>query len=107
MKRPTMVRRVKDYLRLRRSLGFQMRSQGEMLLQFGRYLDGAGHRGPLTTETAPALGQSSPPITKLSREAAVGGAMFRPVSVSARRPDGSAGALSGAKGLLSPAATSL
>jgi integrase len=23
-----------------------------MLLQFGRYLDGAGHRGPLTTETA-------------------------------------------------------
>ena len=52
MKRQTMVRRVKDYLRLRRALGFQMRSQGEMLLRFGRYLDGAGHRGPLTTETA-------------------------------------------------------
>ena len=52
MKRRTMVRRVKDYLQLRRALGFQMRSQGDTLLQFGRYLDGAGHRGPLTTETA-------------------------------------------------------
>jgi integrase len=52
MKRQTMVHQVKDYLRLRRSLGFQMRSQGETLLRFGRYLDGAGHRGPLMTETA-------------------------------------------------------
>lgn len=52
MKRQTMVRRVKDYLQLRRTLGFQLRSQGQMLLQFARYLDGAGHRGPLTTEAA-------------------------------------------------------
>ncbi len=52
MKRKTMVRRVKDYLQLRRALGFQMRTQGDMLLQFGRYLDGAGYRGPLTTEAA-------------------------------------------------------
>ncbi len=52
MKRQTMARRVKDYLQLRRALGFQLRSQGEMLLQFARYLDGAGHRGPLTTEAA-------------------------------------------------------
>ena len=65
MKRQTMVRRVKDYLQLRRALGFQMRSQGEALLQFGRYLDGVGHRGPLTTEVAlrwanrPHLSQSS------------------------------------------------
>jgi integrase len=51
MKRQTMVSQVKDYLRLRRALGFQMRSQGEILLRFGRYLDGAGHRGPFTTET--------------------------------------------------------
>ncbi|HEY4261335.1 MAG TPA: hypothetical protein VGM98_14305, partial [Schlesneria sp.] len=52
MKRQTMMHHVKDYLRLRRSLGFQMRSQGETLLSFAKYLDGAGHHGPLTTETA-------------------------------------------------------
>ena len=48
----TMVSKVKDYLRLRRTLGFQMRSQGEMLLQFAKYLDHSGHRGPFTTEMA-------------------------------------------------------
>jgi len=51
MKRhPTMVQRAKEYLRLRRTLGFKMRSQGEMLLQFAKYLDRSGHHGPLTTE---------------------------------------------------------
>lgn len=52
MKRPTMLQHVNEYLRLRRALGFQMQSQGEMLLKFARHLDRAGHRGPLTTETA-------------------------------------------------------
>lgn len=53
MRRPTpMVHSVKEYLQLRRSLGFQMRSQGEMLLQFAKSLDRSGHRGPLTTEMA-------------------------------------------------------
>lgn len=52
MKRQTMECRVTDYLRLRRALGFQMRTQGESLLQFARYLDDSGHCGPLTTETA-------------------------------------------------------
>ncbi len=52
MKRRTMVRHVKDYLRLRRALGFQMRPQGETLLRLAKSLDGAGHRGPLTTELA-------------------------------------------------------
>ena len=47
---PTMARQVKEYLRLRRSLGFKMRSQGEMLLQFAKRLDRSGHRGPFTTE---------------------------------------------------------
>src|SRR5271167_2129603 len=51
MKRhPTMVHQVKEYLLMRRSLGFKMKSQGEMLLQFAKYLDRSGHRGPLTTE---------------------------------------------------------
>ena len=49
-RRPTMVRRVKEYLLLRRALGFKMKSQGEMLLEFAKYLDRSGHRGPLTTE---------------------------------------------------------
>jgi integrase len=48
----TTVRKVKEYLRLRRSLGFKMRSQGEMLLQFAKHLDRSGHRGPFTTEMA-------------------------------------------------------
>jgi len=64
-RKSTMARKVKEYLRLRRALGFKMRSQGEMLLQFARYLDRSGHRGPLTTEMAlkwandPKLSRSS------------------------------------------------
>lgn len=48
----TKVSEVKAYLRLRRTLGFQMRSQGETLLLFAKHLDRSGHRGPLTTEMA-------------------------------------------------------
>jgi len=48
----TMVAQAKEYLRLRRSLGFELRSHGEMLLSFAKYLDHSGHRGPLTTEIA-------------------------------------------------------
>jgi integrase len=61
----TMARKVKEYLRLRRALGFKMRSQGEMLLQFAKHLDRSGHRGPFTTEMAlkwangPQLSRSS------------------------------------------------
>ena len=61
----TMARKVKEYLRLRRALGFKMRSQGEMLLQFAKNLDRSGHRGPITTEMAlkwangPKLSRSS------------------------------------------------
>ena len=48
----TMVAQAKEYLRLRRSLGFELRSHGEMLLSFAKYLDQSEHRGPLTTEIA-------------------------------------------------------
>jgi len=48
----TMARRVEEYLRLRRALGFKMRSQGEMLVGFAKRLDRSGHRGPFTTEMA-------------------------------------------------------
>ncbi len=50
MKRQTMECRVNDYLKLRRALGFQMRSQEEMLLQFARHMDASEERGPLTIE---------------------------------------------------------
>lgn len=50
MKPQTMVRRVKDYLRLRRALGFQLQTQGITLLQFAKEFDSSIHRGPLTTE---------------------------------------------------------
>ena len=50
MKRQTMKCRVNDYLRLRRALGFQMRSQEEMLLHFARQMDASEECGPLTIE---------------------------------------------------------
>jgi integrase len=52
MKRQTMEYKVNAYLELRRSLGFQLRTQGESLRQFAKYVDNSGHRGPLTTEAA-------------------------------------------------------
>jgi integrase len=45
-----MVRQLKEYLQLRRSLGFQMNSQEAILLRFAKYLGRSGHRGPLTAE---------------------------------------------------------
>jgi len=50
MKRQKMESRVNDYLKLRRALGFQMRSQEEMLLQFARHMDASEPYGPLTIE---------------------------------------------------------
>jgi integrase len=53
MKRhPTMVRQAKEYLLLRRTLGYKMQSPGRLLLQFAKYLDRSGHRGSFTTEMA-------------------------------------------------------
>ena len=51
-KRPTMVSRVKDYLAHRRALGFALETTGELLMQFARFADKSGHRGPLTTDLA-------------------------------------------------------
>ena len=52
MKRQKMESRVNDYLKLRRALGFQMRSQEEMLLPFARHMDFSEPYGPLTIEAA-------------------------------------------------------
>ncbi len=53
MSEPTpMVQLVEEYLDYRRRLGFQLRSEGQMLLEFARFADGVGHTGPLATELA-------------------------------------------------------
>lgn len=48
----TMMARVRAYLRHRRSLGYALRVEGELLLSFARFADRSGHRGPPTTPLA-------------------------------------------------------
>jgi len=48
----TFVHQVEDYIALRRGLGARLHSQGPLLLNFGRFLDRAGHAGPITTDIA-------------------------------------------------------
>jgi integrase len=51
MKRqPTMVRQAQAYLEYRRALGFDLRFSGKLLLQFAKFVDRSGWRGPLTTD---------------------------------------------------------
>jgi len=47
-----MVTQVRRYLAYRRSLGYVLRAEGQLLLDFGRYADRTGHHGPLTLELA-------------------------------------------------------
>ena len=51
-RKSSMLQLVRDYLAHRRGLGLALRSAGQFLIQFARYADQAGHRGPLTTELA-------------------------------------------------------
>lgn len=46
----TISRQAKRYLEHRRSLGFELGTSGLVLMQFARFADRLGHRGPLTTE---------------------------------------------------------
>lgn len=50
MSAPTMAERVEEYLTYRRALGYQLRTEGELLRSFARYADESGHRGPVTAE---------------------------------------------------------
>jgi integrase len=53
MKRPAkMLTCVRRYLAYRRSLGYALRAEGQLLLDFGRYADRIGHRGGLTLKLA-------------------------------------------------------
>lgn len=51
-KREKWLALVEDYLRTRRSLGFEMRTEGPELIRFARFAERTGHRGPLTTDLA-------------------------------------------------------
>ena len=46
----TMVALAREYLAHRRSLGFDLKAAGTVLLDFARFADRTRHRGPLTTE---------------------------------------------------------
>ncbi|OFV88151.1 MAG: hypothetical protein A3J75_07145 [Acidobacteria bacterium RBG_16_68_9] len=48
----SMVALVTEYLALRRGLGFDLRVQGWLLLDFARYADEIGHHGPITIDIA-------------------------------------------------------
>lgn len=48
----SMTARVEEYLRYRRALGYALRTEGGMLLNFARFADGSAHHGPLTRELA-------------------------------------------------------
>jgi integrase len=47
-----MVELAQQYLELRRQLGYSLRGPDRQLLQFARYADCSGHRGPITIELA-------------------------------------------------------
>ena len=50
-----MLRRVGEYLRYRRALAYALRIEGGMLLNFARFADKEGHRGPLTRDLSTRL----------------------------------------------------
>jgi integrase len=47
-----MLTRVEEYLRYRRALGYALRHEGGILLNFARFADQEGHRGSLTCDLA-------------------------------------------------------
>jgi len=50
--RKSLVEQVQEYLKFRRSCGYQLEAPGTELMLFARYVEQAGHKGPLTTELA-------------------------------------------------------
>ena len=62
----TMVSLVKEYLLVRRRMGFDLSIPGERLLAFGRFADQAGHSGPVTFDLAVAWAQSPPCLSRLT-----------------------------------------
>lgn len=56
----TMVSLVETYLTERRCLGFELEIAGKVLMNFARFADTAGHRGPITESLALAWAHSTP-----------------------------------------------
>ena len=48
----TMKERVEYYLNDRRRLGYKLRAEGSLLLNFANYVDKSGYKGPITTDIA-------------------------------------------------------
>ncbi len=48
----TMSKKVEEYLKYRRRLGYLLKVEGGLLEQFGAFADATGHRGALTIELA-------------------------------------------------------
>lgn len=59
------ARRLADYIRLRRRLGYQMRSQSAVLRMFDMYLCRRRHRGRLSQAVAMAFATSNPAVTRM------------------------------------------
>lgn len=54
-----MISEAKQYLEMRRNLGFALHIEGEQLLRFARYAERVGHNGPLTARIALQWAQAS------------------------------------------------
>jgi len=62
----SMVSLVKEYLSVRRRMGFDLDIAGDRLLAFGHFADQAGHSGPVTFDLAVAWAQSPPCPSRLT-----------------------------------------
>jgi site-specific recombinase XerD len=65
-----MTTRVEDYLKARRQLGFELKSEGTQLLAFARFAESDCHQGPVTLELALRWARNSHaarPITAAKR----------------------------------------
>jgi len=52
MRKSSMSALVEEYIAVRRTLGYDVKTHGHLLRMFGRFADESGHRGPLTIEFA-------------------------------------------------------
>ena len=62
-----MVSRVDAYLRTRRGLGFELRTEGGELLRFARFADGSRHHGAVTTDIATRWALQAATATQMYR----------------------------------------
>lgn len=56
---PSTLELVDEYLKMRRGLGYSLKTQGALLYSYARYADAAGHTGPVTINLALSWAESS------------------------------------------------